>query len=164
MARALPLNAQPGQRQAHTLARNLDALLLCQIMAQERRGPHRRAISQRAGVLVNEAINQWINNLIGGPGPATAGAIAQPMGDIDLLARVEAGPPVEDRPATHPQPLGDFSGTLPLLPPQHGLCSAQGFRVGRVGGYLFYYSPLFSGEGAVLHGCSSSLNFWDSLS
>src|SRR5215470_10174106 len=98
MARALPLNTQPGQGQTDTLARDLDALLRLQIMAQEWSGPHRRAISQRTGVVVKDAINQRINNPRGAPGPATAGAIAQPTGDIDGLARVEAGPPVENRP------------------------------------------------------------------
>ncbi len=34
MARALPLHAQPGQGHTHTLARDLDALFLCQIMDQ----------------------------------------------------------------------------------------------------------------------------------
>src|SRR5713226_5580794 len=92
MARPLPLNAQPCQSQTHTLARDPQALLLLQVMPQERRGPHRRPIPQRAWVLVNEAINQRINNLIGGPWSATARAISKPTGDSERLALVEACP------------------------------------------------------------------------
>src|SRR5438552_1918415 len=137
MAGALPSNPQPHQGQAHTLPRDPQALLRLQIMPQERSCPHGRPIPQLAGVLVNDAINERINNLPGGPGPSTPWAIAESAWDGQCPALVKARPPVKNRPATHPQSLSHLSGALPSLTPQQGLGTTQGFCVLRVGRNLF---------------------------
>jgi hypothetical protein len=163
-ARPLPPNAPPRPGQPHALPRDPEAMPLFQGRRRERGGPHGCPIPQRAGGVVNDPIKQWVNNLIGGPGPAAAVAIPEPPWEIKPPAFLKARAPVKDRAPTHSQALRDFSGPRSRRAPQHGWRAAQHLRGLRTGGYLFYPPPPSLVEAPSPLGCSSAPSSWDEAS
>src|SRR3954447_25159037 len=124
MARPLPPHSQSCDGQAHTLARDSDAVHLFQVRPQERGGPDRGVIARLAGIGVDDLSDQRIDDPQGRGGTALARGIRQAGAEIESLTLLKALRPVVDRLATAPEPSGALTGRLAPGEPEHSLGTA----------------------------------------
>src|SRR6185437_7117982 len=124
MSGTLPPDAQPRQRRADTLARDLDPMGPLQVLDEQRRGPHGGVVAQQTRVLVDHGLDQWVDDPQGRGRASGSRGVQEPNPEIESLTLSESLGPVVDRLTADPKQFGDLFDRLPIGEPEQGLCPA----------------------------------------
>src|SRR4051812_13362785 len=133
MPRPLPSDSQTFDRQAHALARDLDAMVPLQVLDQQRRGPVGGTKARLAGIAVDDLGDQRVDDPQCRRGTAAAGSIEEACPEVEPLALQEPIRPVVDRLAAGVEQVGDLFGGSALVEPEQGLGAAPLLGQGRGG-------------------------------
>src|SRR3954453_22309072 len=124
MPRPLPTDLQTFDRQAHALARDLDAMVALEVLHQQRRRPVGGTKAQLAGVVVDDFGDQRVDDPQGRGRTAAARGIEEAGPEVASLALLESLGPVVDRLTADVEQFGDLSGGVPLGEPEEGASGA----------------------------------------
>jgi hypothetical protein len=110
-----PVDAQPRQGQADAAQAHPLPMHFAQMLTQQGRSPHARVVTVTAGILVNNAIYQRINDSLDGRGPATPGGIQQTLGGRGAAPLLKAANPIVDGPPRNMQVLSNLLHAFALI-------------------------------------------------
>jgi hypothetical protein len=123
--RALPAEAQPGDRPADALARGLDLVDRLRVALQQRRCPHRGAVAIGTRVVLDDGVDERSDDPQGGRGPPTAGGVAPAGRGVPVGALSAGGGPSGDGARLDTEELSDPEDGLPLMGPHQSLSTAE---------------------------------------
>lgn len=121
MARPLPTEAQPIERQANAPGADLDPMDLLEMMLYERDCPSRRVVAELAGIAIDDLGDQWIDNPQGGGRTPLSRRISETSTEVEILPLLESIDPVVNGLATDMQEFGDLLHGFAFIKPEYGL-------------------------------------------
>ncbi len=124
MARALPTEAQPIERQANAPGADLDPMDLLEMMLDQRDCPSGRVIAEPAGIEIDDLDNQWIDDPQSGGRTPLPWRIGQTSTEVEAVPVLESIDPVVNSLATDVQQFGDLLHRFALIKPEYGLGTA----------------------------------------
>src|SRR3954453_1101251 len=146
MPRSLPPDSQSRDGAAHRGARDLDVVMVPQVLHQQGCGPDRRAIAEVPWVRVDDFGDPGVDGTIPRAGAARPRGVGQPLPQAEVVAPLEPLRPGIDRPAADAEGGGDLLGRLTFVEPQEGLGPAPLPGDGDASGEVFQFEALPGGE------------------
>src|SRR5919108_6410521 len=103
----------------------MDVMLLCQVVGQQRGGPHRGAIAQLPWVAIDDVQDQGLNDALSRPGTPRACAVGEAGCQIASGGPLETCDPVVDGTTTDAQACRDLLDRVTRIEPQQCLGTAE---------------------------------------